>query len=266
MYIYIFFRFPDDDDVCECIKQNPNIVKEVLISLKRLRDSITDKSFDVSLVYDGTELNAFLDAVEILDEGSHINTHGNLLKSYLYKSGIDILDCDRSDPSYTYACWNLKDGTNNPDFDVPNILKNLCHYEKAGLFSFRKRDSENTEIDIIMDAIHVSGLPRLFKVPVFVCPGDCIDWLKTCCPGDFSLANDIRFERTTYRWGKQTMYLEKSSGNLWYYDYYHKDNGHPHYEVFQPDGTHLGEADEQGVMIDNSKDHDKSISHVLHGK
>lgn len=266
MNIYIFFRFPDEDDVLDSIKKDPSIIKEVLYGLKHLRESVTNKSIDVKFVYDRTELNTFIDAVELCEGNTFVNTHSNLLKSYLYKPGIDILHNNQSDPSYTYVNWNLKDGANNPSFDVPAIVKNLCHYEKVGLYSFRRKDTENTEVDIIMDAIHVAGLPKLFKIPIFVCPGDCIEWLNSFSPGNLSLANDRRFERTTYRWGKQTMYQETESGDLWYYDYYHKDNGRPHYEVFQRDGKHLGEADEKGNMIEDSKDTTKSISHILHGK
>ena len=82
--------------------------------------------------------------------------------------------------------------------------------------------------------------------------------------GHFSLIRNINFEPTHYRWIKQRIYRRLEDGNYWYFDFFHRENN-IHYEVFNADGDHVGEADGNGNMIPDSVDNRKSISDILHG-
>lgn len=69
-----------------------------------------------------------------------------------------------------------------------------------------------------------------------------------------------RFKKTKFifeKSGKGTpIYKEEQTGNYWYADYFHKDNKF-HFEVFNPQKIHLGEADLEGKLIPNSADSKK---------
>ncbi len=83
--------------------------------------------------------------------------------------------------------------------------------------------------------------------------------------GHFSLIGNREFERTNYRWVHQTMFKKTSDNSYWYFDYFHRDNK-IHYEVFNEDGDHLGEASAAGVLQPGTADRNKSIADILHGK
>jgi hypothetical protein len=72
------------------------------------------------------------------------------------------------------------------------------------------------------------------------------------------------FIPTHKKWQKKRIYKKKEDDSFWYFDYYHKDQGCPHYEVFDKQGSHMYEANaETGEDISKSKDIIKSISNIL---
>ena len=83
--------------------------------------------------------------------------------------------------------------------------------------------------------------------------------------GHFSLIGNRDYRPTTMKWGKQRIYQRIEDGNYWYFDFYHRENK-IHYEVFDVAGSHLGEANAEGALVDGKADAKKSISKILHGK
>lgn len=88
-----------------------------------------------------------------------------------------------------------------------------------------------------------------------------IDYLPIELP-PFSLEDKNRFQKTNFKHEKQAIYLEKSTGYYWYNDFFHKDNK-AHFEVFDSNGNHLGEASMQGVLDTSQKDKTKTIRNVI---
>ena len=72
------------------------------------------------------------------------------------------------------------------------------------------------------------------------------------------------FERTNFLHAKMRIYKNLSSGDYWYYDYFHKDNKE-HFEVFDSTGHHKGEANMNGVIDTTKRDSSKSIVSILYG-
>ena len=60
------------------------------------------------------------------------------------------------------------------------------------------------------------------------------------------------------------IYRNLTSGDYWYYDYFHKDNKE-HFEVFDATGHHKGEANVNGVIDTTKRDSSKSIVSILYG-
>ena len=263
MAVYLFFLFPDEGNVLNA--NNPiEDVKRVFMELSLIKKNLREKRIDFSFCYDSDNLRQYLEAVKVLDEENKVVNKAIQIKSIISTSSIDVLGFDKSRNDSTYALWDIL-AENKVCFEVSKLFKNLCYYEKPGLYSFRQGETGNTEIGIIEDAIYKSELPKLVRVPIFLCTEDCIDWIKSFAEGEFCLSKNPDFSLTHLRWGKQSIYLHNETGKYWYYDFFHSENGRPHYEVFNADGTHEGESDLNGNPIQGTKDNTKSISHLIHG-
>lgn len=74
----------------------------------------------------------------------------------------------------------------------------------------------------------------------------------------FSLDDKRRFSKTNMIHEKQAIYREIGTGYYWYNDYFHKDNK-AHFEVFDAQGLHLGEASMEGILDLSKRDARKRI-------
>ena len=71
----------------------------------------------------------------------------------------------------------------------------------------------------------------------------------------FSLSDESQFKKTNFHYGKEAIYEEIKTGYYWYNDYFHRNNK-AHFEVFNAQGCHIGEASMKGEL-DRSKASDK---------
>ena len=90
---------------------------------------------------------------------------------------------------------------------------------------------------------------------------DKIQSLKITAKKKFSLEDRALFQRTNsiYTPTKQRVYREIRTGNYWYFDAYHKN----HYEVFDANDNHLGEASMDGIIDYSKADKSRSIKSLI---
>ncbi len=264
MPAYLFLKFPDEDNILDA-NDVVEDVRRVFREIYFVKNNLRTECIDFAFCYDSENLQQYLKAVMTLDETDKVVGKANQLKALLSGNSIDVAHFDKSQCDSVYALWDVLTEA-KIDFEVSRLYKNLCHYGNPGMYSFCKTETGNTELDIIEDAIHKPELPELVKVPFFVCADDCLDWINTFKDGSFHLFANPKFSSTHFRWGNQSIYLNKDTGKYWYFDFFHNQNGRPHYEVFNDDGTHDGESDLNGNPIPNSRDASKSISHLIHGR
>ncbi len=88
-----------------------------------------------------------------------------------------------------------------------------------------------------------------------------IDALKLKIIKKFSLDDKSLFQKTNsiYTPTKQRVYREIRTGYYWYFDAYHKN----HYEVFDSNNKHLGEASLDGIIDYSKADATKSIKSLI---
>ena len=92
---------------------------------------------------------------------------------------------------------------------------------------------------------------------------DCLDnkaafeeWVKDKLDErDFLARNTDRFERADKQYHGAPVYIEHKTKKCWYLDNLHKD----HYEVFDSNGSHVGEANLDGVIDITKKDKKKKF-------
>jgi hypothetical protein len=115
-------------------------------------------------------------------------------------------------------------------------------------------------LPVFKDALHKPDLPVWVRIDQVANLEDLEYWIaQTQASTPFTLNNPERFERTNHfrSVSKQRIYRETSTGYLWYFDRFHKDN-RIHYEVFDPTGkVHIGEADSDGNLIASTADKSK---------
>ena len=73
---------------------------------------------------------------------------------------------------------------------------------------------------------------------------------------DFDLTNVSRFARTEQIFQGEPVYREQKTGHLIYLDHLHKT----HYEVFDPQGKHLGEMSLNGILDRTAADRNKRLN------
>ena len=109
----------------------------------------------------------------------------------------------------------------------------------------------NNEIIFFQDASHYVKHPLGFiKLPCFNQEQELITYLKNKGAFQFSIEDPTLFFRTGDNVQGKPVYKEISTGNYWYLDNFHKN----HFEVFDSHGTHLGEADLNGVIARDKRD------------
>lgn len=74
----------------------------------------------------------------------------------------------------------------------------------------------------------------------------------------FTLHDESRFRKTSRYNKNSVIFQELSTGYYWYEDKFHH-NTKPHFEVFDEEGNHVGEADMKGIIHINSADKDKKL-------
>lgn len=129
--------------------------------------------------------------------------------------------------------------------------------------------------DVILLSFPTSSFWKANKLPFDVKTRSCIqqigtlrniyneniESLRTNKEIKFSLEDKSLFQRTNsiYLPTKQRVYREIRTGNYWYFDAYHKN----HYEVFDSNDNHLGEASLDGIIDYTKADKSRSIKSLL---
>ena len=78
----------------------------------------------------------------------------------------------------------------------------------------------------------------------------------------FSLSDISRFKKTNFHHNNEPIYKEIKTGYYWYNDYFHRTNK-AHFEVFDAQGNHIGEASMQGILNRQKSDKTKTIKHLI---
>jgi|GEM_PF-1281426 len=78
----------------------------------------------------------------------------------------------------------------------------------------------------------------------------------------FSLSDESQFKKTNFHYGKEAIYEEIKTGYYWYNDYFHRNNK-AHFEVFDAQGCHIGEASMKGVLDREKRNSKKSIKKLI---
>lgn len=262
----IFLLFPQTDDEILAFDEE-KLYQEIPKQLQ----AVKDVSNNYTLFYNPKNIKLFCDELGELHGGKYLDNVRNQILNILGKKCKDISKWISYKSDCCYYKWKID---SNPLVEMESNKIFLSAVEKfvddkpgnTVIISLLNNDTWERDImPIIKDAKHYKDLPILCNIPYFSTVNTFIEWYNTEKRNiTFSLEDVYRFSRTNkiYPDSKQRIYLEKETGRYWYKDYFHKDNKE-HYEVFDKEGNHLGEADVNGNLDESKCDKTKSIKNLL---
>lgn len=263
----IFLRFPEtDEEVLEFI-DNQYLCEDLSKSICQVKSYLRDKGYNYCLLYDSKNINEFKHKVAIIDDGVYLSNISTGLRKCISTYSQDIDKISIYDNSMTYAVWDCYSSTANKCFN--NVIISASEYcvsseEDTIVWIFAKNNNYKRDIiPVVIDAPHKN--PVLSITPLCETAKDCIHWIHSIENSiSFSLKDQSLFEKTQkiYHPSKQRIYKKRDDNTFWYYDYFHHNNSE-HYEVFDKNGSHIGEADMLGIIDNTKKDPQKSISGLI---
>ena len=158
--------------------------------------------------------------------------------------------------------WDIGESVTSVETDgLDHMLARIKEYD-AGFVCVDNRPHPCGQLVLFHDCHYRVEYPDAFcKVKAFD-SYETLEHFIVNLPDEFSLDDESRFNRTNYVVQGQTVRYEFGRRRHWYLDNLHKD----HYEVFDHNGDHLGEADLDGVMRTDSRDPNKKLDFKKMGR
>lgn len=260
----LFIMLPEGNAVLDI-----PLTKEELCSLfaplMRIKEYSREKGINLRIFFDLENIIRFkTDAGDVLDDGTSLDKPVSILRNFISSNSTDVNKNQLLDAECRYIRWDTV--TCTTDADAPLIVKSA--FESPGapcvLSLSPMTPTDYYKVTLIKDRAYREDLPELKNIPLFFKADECIEWLSSLIEGHFSLIGNNAILPTSYHWNNQRIFEKVDDGTYWYFDFYHRQNK-IHYEVFNHDGEHLGEANEDGRLVNGTADNNKSISHILHG-
>lgn len=261
MKIKAYFLFPDTDDDFVRIGENAqaytNLIGEVAVIKKQLKDHN-----DFELCYDSENVNTFLTKAETLIGGSYLSECRSQLQIIFGNNTRNVSTTALRKNDCVYVHWNISSVYENAKAIIAEATeaKHNEGTDNTVVINIAEAYINNREeIHVVKDALHLNDLPILVSIPTVNNEIEFSQWVTTLGTPDFSLTDKTRFERTNQKHVKQRIYKEITTGNYWYYDFFH-DTNKKHFEVFNGQGVHLGEANTNGTLDETKADNQKRIT------
>lgn len=261
MKIKAYFLFPDTDDDFVRIGENAqaytNLIGEVAVIKKQLKNHN-----DFELCYDSENVNTFLAKAETLIGGSYLSECRSQLRIIFGNNTRNVSTTALRKNDCVYVHWNISSVYENAKIILAEATeaKHNEGTDKTVVINIAEAYINNREeIHVVKDALHINDLPILVSIPTVNNEIEFSQWITTLNTPDFSLTDKTKFERTNQKHIKQRIYKEITTGNFWYYDFFH-DTNKKHFEVFNAQGVHLGEANTSGTLDETKADNQKRIT------
>lgn len=264
MKVKAYFLFPDTDADFVRIGENAqaytDLIKEVAIIKKQLKDH---KNFE--LCFDSENVDTFLIKAEILVDENYLSECRTQLKHIFGNNTRNVSSTVLRKTDCIYIHWNINTATDIARKIIAEAAEAKLNEGTDKTVVINIADTyvnDRESIHIIKDAVHYNDLPILVSIPTVSNEIEFSQWFTSLSTPNFSLTDKTRFQATAFRWHKQKIYRETTTNYFWYYDFFH-DTNKKHFEVFNAQGIHLGEASLEGVLDEKKADNQKRIDNVI---
>ena len=210
---------------------------------------VNDRPLGQSYIAEDFSLSDFVDAqlksdkdfyellLDLLDRIQYITENEkNALNGYSVKVGDDTRF--KGNPALKYACKN-----NTESFPIVLMSISDSPFWKRAYLECILYNSDASKILLYnLYSADISSLP-IEEPP-------------------FSLNDENQFEKTNFHYGKEAIYKEIKTGYYWYNGYFHRNNK-AHFEVFDSQGCHIGEASMKGELDRKKASSNKCIKNLI---
>ena len=261
----LFILLPTGDEVID-LPLTAEGLRDLVAPLMTVKEYARQNDINLRIFFDKDNVNRFkADVGDVVDEAAYLSKASVILRNFVSSNSTDVQKNAILEGNYNYIRWDTIECMAHQD--VALVVKSA--FESPGapcvLSLSPGIPTDYKQVTIIKDRTYDDGRPELKNIPLFFSAEECIEWMSALLDGHFSLIGNRDYRPTTMKWGKQRIYQRIEDGNYWYFDFYHRENK-IHYEVFDVAGSHLGEANAEGALVDGTADAKKSISKILHGK
>jgi len=264
MRIKAYFLFPDTDDDFLRIGENAqaytNLIGEVALIKKQLKEH---KDFE--LCFDSNNTDTFLTKAQEMVGGEYLFDCKNQLRQIIGNNSRNITENSIKKADCIYVHWNINSVYEYAKTIIAEATEAKQNEEIDKTVVINIAEAYNTnreEIHVVKDALHLNDLPILVSIPTVNNEIEFSQWIATLSTPNFLLTDKTKFQITAFKWRKQKIYRETATNNYWYYDFFH-DTNRKHFEVFNAQGTHLGEASIGGILDTTRADNQKRIDNII---
>jgi len=254
MSINFFLFFPENDDnFFHLIENDP------------LNSFVSDAYEVISLIKDIPTFNLFYssDNLDLYITNSKLNGLNNkrAKSSFLVKlqkgSAKPINQILAHDE--LYFIWRIE---NNFSVEQANNLLGKVYEKHLDINTskniivnlFNTLQSNNSKLIVFKDSFSNNLLPeKLVHIDSIISKEELIEWITN--NDVFSLYNTSKYRKIGQEYDGKPIFVSLIDDNYWYLDNFHKN----HYEVFDKNGIHLGEADLNGDLNIKKRDSKKRI-------
>lgn len=261
MKIKAYFLFPETDDDFIRIGENAQAYNSIIGEIALIKKQLKELG-KFELCYDPENVNAFLNKAETVVHGNYLSECRSQLQIIFGPNTRNVSTTAIRKSDCVYVHWNINSVYENAKTIIAEATeaKHNEGIDKTVVINIAESYITNREeIHVVKDALHLNDLPILVSIPTVNNEIEFSQWVTTLSTPNFSLKNKTKFERTNQKHVKQRIYKEITTGNYWYYDFFH-DTNKKHYEVFNAQGVHLGEANTEGTLDTTKADNLKRIT------
>lgn len=190
------------------------------------------------------------------------------VKIWLHRSGVDyiknlrtrdipiITNCRLNDGRHDCYRWDIVDRTGYLETDGLGEMMAMIEQRGSGFICVDSRAHPCSQIVLFRDSERHDDCPDKFlRVRSFVDYQSVKDYVDSI-PEKFELADNPEFRKTSHQVKGAIVYGHRTTGRYWHIDTLHKD----HFEVYDPDGKHLGIADLNGNIDTTKREKDRRIA------
>ena len=266
----LYIILPDNDEDFVLLGDGISAYMDIPKQLLEIKKLFSHKT-SYTLFYSGNNIECFCSKANTICGGSYLEQIESQIRHLIGNNSRNVDVTVKPKVNHFLYRWDLNNPTNNT-YENSNLIisavETYCNFTKeVAMVSFKESEWDRDILPIIEDSKQESGLPLISNIPYFYPYSTFIEWYKErSSDRTFSLLDVSVFERTSYIYPKtkRRIYKKTSTGEYWYYDFFHKDNKE-HFEVFNTTGQHVGEANINGEIDVTKKDAKKSINRLLFG-
>lgn len=268
MVFSVFFHLPELPDECSLFYDGEQAFNNVLGQLNQTSRFLKNCGNKFNIFFSSSNVSKFL----ILANNFFGTENERIRNGLMYQTlKVNYKDLDSGYKFIDFECqyykWSI-DGNiiiAHPIISECAELSSNVDQKVQLVICYSASDFYNTDghsIQLVKDSLHLTNRPNILSLTICQEAAQIINGCQLHLSLSFDLSSNPKYVDTGHRWGIEKIFRNTDENTLWYFDFFHRDN-RVHFEVFDRNGLHLGEADADGNLLPGTKDNNKRLKKHL---